>query len=458
MQPVNRLPPEIISRIARDVPDNNAEDVKSIIPSTHVCRYWRTSIVSAPEIWTLISSKSRGLATLSLERSKEAPLQICLDMNQVRKKIGFMALITPYVHNVETLEFSNLITVDDLKRTLPHFPQTMPNLRLLDLSLSKLSPDWDSSIDPFGIFPPTLTHLFLYDIPLYPSFLNLRTLTELTLHNYKFDLPLDTILTILEENRSLERVLLRIFFMKPFLHSQRQAPIRNKLRYLSVTYYSVEDANALIPHIPLQRGANLEIDCRDENAGLNTFLPCISATYLGNLASTTRMESCERSFRMLGPNGSFSFSGLSVSEVPLVGLFPLSFANVREFFLRYPEQRGSVISPRIFHLSPFPALETLAIEHDTNASTTLSALLSTPASSPSLKTLAFLNCNLSEDFMKELARFASNRKNTVSASLHRVVIVHPGAKFPSASSIRTLGRRVPLVDVRFGTKLPADLT
>ena len=395
---------------------------------------------------------------LSLERSKEAPLQMYLDMGQVRKKPGFVDLITPCLRNVNTLEFSNLMTIGDLKRTLPNFPGTMPNLRSLDLSLSKYSPDWNSSIDPFGFFP-ALTHLFLYDIPLYPSFLSLRTLTQLILHNYMFDLPVDAVLTILEENRSLERVLLRIRFTKPFLlNSQRQAPIRNQLPHLSVTYYNVEHARALISHIPLRRGAKLEIDSRDENAGLKNLLSCIPTTYLGNLVSTTRMESCGGSIEMLGPNGSFSFSSPPVPEVPLTELSPLSFANIREFHLKYPEQRESVTSHRVFRSSSFPALETLAVKHDTNVSATLSALLSTPASSPLLKTLAFLNCNLSEDFMKELTRFASERKNTVSAWLHRVVIVHPRGKFPSATSVYALGRCVPVVDVRFGMELPTDLT
>jgi len=379
-----------------------------------------------------------------------------LDMVRVRKKPGFVGLITPCFHNVETLEFRNLMTVDDLNRTLPNFPQTMPNLRSLGLSLSDSGPDWDSSIDPFGIFSSTLTHLFLRDIPLYPSFLNLRTLTQLTLYNYRFGLPLDTLLTMLEENRSLERVILRIHFTKRSLRdSQRRAPIRNQLPHLSVTYYDAEVAKALISRTPLQRGAKLEIYSLDKNVGLGNLLSSISATFLGNLASTTHIESCGRSIRMLGPNGSFSFSGLSVSEMSLAGLSPLSFSKVQELHL---ERGASATSLRVFDPSLFPALETLAIKHYTNVLAGLSALLSTPASSPMLKTLAFLDCNLSEDFMKELTRFVSDRKGTVSAWLYRVIIVHPCGTFPSAASIHALGRHLPVVDVRFGTKLPTDLT
>jgi len=377
-------------------------------------------------------------------------------MNQVRQKPGFVDLITPYFHKIETLEFYHLMTVDDLNRTLPNFPRTMPSLRSLDLSLSSNSPDWDSFINPFGPFSPTLTHLFLYDIPLYSSFLHLRTLTWLTLHNYKFDLPLDTLLTILEENRSLEHVILSIDLTKRSLRdSKRRAPIRNQLPHLSITYYNAEVAKALISRIPLRRGAKLEIYSLEKNAGLGSLLSSISATFLGDLASTTHIESCGRSIRMLGPNGSFLFSGLSVSEMSLTGLSPLSFSKVRELHL---EREESATSLRAFDPSLFPALETLAVKRYTNVSAGLSALLSTPASPSLLKTLAFLDCNLSEDFMKKLTRFVSDRKGTISAWLYRVVIVNPHGKFPSAASIRALGAIVPVVDMRFGTELPTDLT
>ena len=379
-----------------------------------------------------------------------------LDMIQVRRKPGFMDLVTPCFHNVETLEFCDIVTVDDLNRTLPNFPRTMPNLRSLDLSLSINSFDWDSSINPFGLFSPTLTHLFLYDIPLYPSFLNLRTLTRLTLHNYRFNLPLDTLLTMLEENRSLERVILRIHLTRRSLHySQRRAPIKNDLPHLSVTYYDAEVARALISRIPLQRGGKLEIHSLEDNEGLGNLLSCVSTAFLGNLASTTHMESCGGSIKVLGPDGSFSFSGVSISEIPLVGLFPLSFSKIRELHL---EQGVSATSPGVFDPSLFPALETLAIKRYTDVLAGLSALLSTPASSPLLKTLAFLDCNLSKNFMKELTRFVSDRKGTVSAWLYRVVIVHSRGTFPSAASIHALGGHVPVVDVRFGAKLPTDLT
>lgn len=59
--------------------------------------------------------------------------------------------------------------------------------------------------------------------------------------------------------------------------------------------------------------------------------------------------------------------------------------------------------------------------------------------------------------MKEPAQFAFDRKNTTSAWLDRVVIIHRGGILPNIASIRGLEEHAPVVDVRTGAELPADL-
>ena len=218
LQPINRLPPETLSQIAQYVLGPSARDVVEIIPLTHVCRYWRASIISFPGNWTLISSRDMRLTTLCLERSRAAPLKIWLDMNQVKRQPRFSDLIIPRIQSAMSLEFSELMTPEDLMKTLPNFPQSMPNLQSLDVSLSVHAPNWNPSINPFNPFPHTLKCPFLYDIPLYPPILNLRTLTKLLLHNFNFNHSLDMLLTFLEENCSLVDVILRIDSSNPILY------------------------------------------------------------------------------------------------------------------------------------------------------------------------------------------------------------------------------------------------
>jgi len=132
LRPVNRLPPEILSHITRCLlQKNNASNTRSVIPLTHVCRYWRESIISVPANWALISSPSKDLAALSLERAKAASLEVHLNVD--RDDPGFFDLLAPYVQNINTLRVTSPATIEKLRRALPNFPRSTPNLRSLSL-------------------------------------------------------------------------------------------------------------------------------------------------------------------------------------------------------------------------------------------------------------------------------------------------------------------------------------
>jgi len=222
------------------------------------------------------------------------------------------------------------------------------------------------------------------------------------------------------------------------------------------------NAQALISNIALREGAHLEISSLDQNTGLNDVLSDISAAHLSNLSSPAFLDyqSYPRTIRSRGPNGSFSFSCLPSVGVPFEEFSLFSLTRVREFRLWHhtPKRLRSSLSPPVFNPSSFPALETLAVEGGIDLPHFLSTLLSNPPGLRSLKTLAFLNCVITEDFMQNLAQFAVGRASSPSARLHQVVIVHQNGGFPSAASIHALEKHVPVVDVRFGTELPRDLT
>jgi hypothetical protein len=463
MQPVNRLPQEILPLIAQYLLLDDTVDAKLVIPMTHVCRYWRESTISAPEIWTLISNSQSELTALSLARAKASRLRVSLDMHPFRTDPGSSGPMKSYLQNINTLSVFDLQGIEELTRALPNFPQSTPNLRALTLHCAYTSARWDPTIDPFGSLARTLKRLSLLNVPLYPSILNLRNLTDLNLRFHSFDIHVDTLLTFLEHNRSLERATLDVRFTGPTLRvSRRGAPIKTRLRHLSILCNNPMNAQALVSSIALGRGAHLEILSLDQNTGLNDVLSDISIAHLSNLPSPTFLEyqSYPRNVQLRGPNGSFSFSCLPSSGIPFEEFPLLYLANVREFRLRHrtPQRLRSSLNPPVFNPSLFPALETLAVDCDIDIPHFLSALLPTPPAPPSLKTLAFLNCVVAEDLMESLARFALARARTTSARLHHVVIVHENGIFPGAASIHALGKHVPVVDVRFGTKLPKDLT
>ena len=458
---MDRLPPEIISHIVRCLLDEDSVDTRWIIPLTHVCRHWREPIVSTPGNWTLVSSERIGLAKLSLERRGSTPLKLWLDMRRVRGNPVFFVLFMPYIQNADSLSINSVSSARDLVQTLQKFPQPMPNLRSLSLS------GYASETDPSRSLVPNLTclltHLSLISIPLYPSFLRLKTLTDLTLRNDQSILHIDTLLGFLDENRSLERATLEIRFIHFSLQVShlRRVVNMNRLRYLSIHGGDAMNSKALISNIALGSGAHLEITCDNMDTRLNDILSGIPAAQLSNLLSPTCMgyQTCSRIVWLFGPNGSFSFENPPSLDDPFIEFPLLSLTDVQEFHLRHrrTKENSRPLNLLVFRPSPFPALRILAVDCETNVLHLFSALFRDPSFLPSLRTLAFLDCDLTDRFMEKLARFASKRKGTTSVRLHRIVIVGSEGNLPSVASIDVLGRHVPVVHAQVGEKLPRDL-
>ena len=391
---------------------------------------------------------------LSLERAKAALLEIHLNMGNIREDPQFLGLLTPHFQNTETLRVTNLEATKELSLFSRH---PMINLRSLTLSgLPRVVDRSDQSIDPFESSAPALRYLKLFEVPLHPCFLNIKTLTGLELSDYYCNLQLDAFLDFMEENRSLTRVELDVRFVETSLRSsRRRAPIGNRFQSLQIACYDVTDGQALISSVALSKGAELEFICRgtyDAPMEVNDILFGISTSHFSNLLSPTfmRYRVRPRAIELHGPNGAASFSSDLGEGVPFAEFPRLPLADIQQFHL------NTCGKDLVHHLSSFPALETFTIERETKLPH-LPALFSNPSASPSLKTLAFLDCVLTEEFMGELAQFASDRKNTASAWLHRVVIIHQDGTFPSITSIRKLEKHVPVVDVRIATKLPMDL-
>ena len=515
---MNRLPPEIVSHIAQYVLQDEL-DARPIIPLTHVCKYWRDSIVSAPKNWTRIFNGVRGLAELSLERAKAAPLDVFLIFDSETELFDFGSgygrdfifdFLLPYMRNIVSLNCTGFTSIEEITKALPNFPKSMPNLQSLALTGHGLKADQSRGINLLDFSThTTLRGLTLTHFPLLPSFLGLRTLTELKLRNPRINLHLDTILTFLEENRSLKRATLGIGFGEDSLRRpQRQTPIKSSLQSLSICCNNERDIEPLISNIALRKGASLEIIDYDSR-GLTRILSRVPTTHLPGLLSPFSMEYqvSPREIRLLGPDGSFSYADNLIDSIggppgrPLFGgefsLLPL--ASIRKLRLKFREswvfsQSRLSSFPSQFQLSSFPSLEVLSVDsHDVDECSTddedstdedftdrdsadedstdeastpnisgpiglsLSPLLQELASSPSPKTLAFLDCSITEDFMAKLARVALDRRNRTSGSLCRVVIVNSKGIFPSAGSVERLGKYVPIVEVIKGKELPKDL-
>ena len=389
------------------------------------------------------------------------PLKLYLDMVIIEPR-EFSELVNPHIKNAESVYFFGFITTTEIAQTFPNFTQSMANLRSLTLDGPKVIKQI-SSVDLPESLVPTLRYLEVVGVPLSSSFLRLRALTELVLYHSRPSLHLDTLLDFLEANRSLKRADLTIrptgLIRTSLFVPQLRGAIVNQLQRLSINYTCTMIGKALLSNIPLQRGAHLEI-ITDTSDGSDGVLFGVLAAQFPNLLSPISMEyqPHKKSIRLFGPNGSFSFqsSGRDRSLFGEFRLLPLT--NIREFRLKYRRPEGMQNLDRVvFKPSVFPALETFAIDCEIQISQFLSALLSNPSFSPSLRTLAFLNCDFSGDSLEALTRFASGRTKTTSAWLRRVVIVDSKGNLPSIASIDALEKYVPIVNVGVGKELPTDL-
>ena len=463
MRPINKLPPEILSSIAREVLHWDHSDTTKLLPLTHVCRRWRESLISIPENWALISNENEGIAVICLQRAKAAPLEITIYMPSPTGPFLFPRILEPHVQKTRTLSVTSISTIEQLMGMFPNFPQSMPTLESLDLTSYELEGDW--SIDRFGPFTPTLRRLSLYGIPLYPSLLRVRTLTQLTLSNLESPPSLDTLLDFLEGNQSLKSANLWFSFAElPRRNPQRR--ILNQLQHLWIECRRQVDARALITSIPLRRGAHLKIKIPDESAALSNILPNVSTAHLSNPPSPTffQFDTHEYNVGILlrGPGGEFSFCRPPRADESFPDYHLLPLTNVREF--RLVCSGSTAPDPPTFRPPLFPSLEALAIigndlECNVDVRRVLSSLLLNPTSSPLLKNLAFLNCDLSDELMEEITKFSSERKKTLTSTwLYRVLIIHRDGKFPSAASIEKLREHVSVVDVSMKHTLPEDLT
>ena len=77
---VNKLPPEIIIAISEFVVEPRTRgSMFKLVKMTHVCRYWRSTLISFPHLWSSLFVENDGeFVTTCLERSQRVPLAVCL--------------------------------------------------------------------------------------------------------------------------------------------------------------------------------------------------------------------------------------------------------------------------------------------------------------------------------------------------------------------------------------------
>jgi len=456
---VNRLPPEVLTSCATFVSDT---DPRPIVPLTHVCRYWRTSISSNPRSWASISTEWRRLAPLCLERARAAPLAVDITIPDVKGDQRFLQTLLPHVARIAHLSLTEYLSIGAVADDLPcFFASPMPNLTSLELRQvekpDELFPSSEAPAPPVFQSVSRLKSLHLTRTPLYRALFDIASLVELKLTGYTKPFHFGTFIGFLASNPNLKTVALDVKFVEGSVWT---VPVRTTilvhLRHLSITCAKPVDAKGLLSCISLRGGNRLEVSC----SRCTTFAWCLPSPptpIQKALAPITvvKFRTAPTEIHAIGGNSFFSFRcpGPMLPRNP--ELYPLPTASVREF---HASVAPWALTP-MFLVSIFtqlPTLETLALVDVTHPTTGIfDSLAEEPSLCPSLKTIAFHNWIFTPEAMEEFEGAVERRKGSAAAPLYRVVFVSStSGGLPDHALIQQLRQQVPCVDVRVDDKLP----
>ena len=457
---MNRLPPEVIALCASFV---SHADPRPTISLTHVCRYWRRAIISSPRNWASIGSGWKRLAPLCLDRAGVVPLTVNITISDIKADAVFLeaSLALSRTRTVAHLSLTGCASVEAVANAAPTlFASTVHGLVSLELQ---------QTAEPIELFPPDtppappiswklseLKSLRLTRTPLYPALTSATSLVELELVGYTTPFQFGKVIGLLRSNPDLESVVLDIQFVEVPLHlfpSARPVSLV-RLRQLSFTCADPIDSRWLISSLSLPHGACLEITASGANpcTKLHYFLPSPPTPFQEVLAPITviKYRDHPRVIQLYGNGSCFSFRCSRIESNVYGELFLFTTTSVREFHVEisscYDLSRT---------LRRFPGLESLALVNITHfRSQALGFLAEEPTLCPSLKTIAFFDCDLDRRVIEDLEWMVAKRKKSTAAWLHRVVIVRKTGSLPDYKLIHRLRESVPCVEARIDNTLP----
>ena len=452
---MNRLHPEIIALCAAFVSDT---DPKQIIPLTHVCRYWRRAIASSPRNWRSIDSRWKRLVPLCLERSATVPLSVKISVSDIKGNEDFLQTLIPHVSRISGLYLTGYSSIESVADDLPgFFNSQIPPLTSLELEQAdqpaEASPSNGASAPPLFRDLSKLRSLHCIRTPLYPAVFSIISLVELKLVDYAVPFYFREFIEFLHSNPNLELIILDLQFSEGSMWNtpKRKAPLP-QLQRLVFTCGSTTDARALLSWVSLRHGSHITIQGSQSNPcyDLALFLPSPPVSIRELLAPITAIKYLSsRWLHIFGGDGRLSFQSSKFTTTMYNGLNLFAAGTVREFHIDAVRLRYLSWS-----LGKLPALEALVFSETHLPTGSLSALAKEPPLCPSLKTIAFFDCEVTEDVIEELEGVLAKRKDSTAARLYRVVIVNTTYALPDLQLIHQLRNFVPRVDVGVGDELP----
>ncbi|RPD54637.1 hypothetical protein L226DRAFT_464458 [Lentinus tigrinus ALCF2SS1-7] len=223
--PVQRLPNDLLASIfSIAVMDEEEEDSITLSNLMLVCQYWRDVAVNSPMLWTRVmmgTHHSTDRAILKLDRSKTAPLHICLDFSprmehgtvSTESIVTAMDLVRPAIWRWKTFHLI-VPSRPQAHAALSRCKEQAPQLEVLSVRVSHSMQEDHYSKPPLPLFERTTPRLRASSFTSFnfgwdPALLsNLRVL-KLGGYWNGFSPSVDVILKTLRACPQLEELVLR---------------------------------------------------------------------------------------------------------------------------------------------------------------------------------------------------------------------------------------------------------
>ena len=390
-------------------------------------------------------------------------MTVKISVSDIKGREDFLQALLPHVSRISNLSIIGYPFIENVADNLPgFFTSPMPNLSSLKLKQTMQPADpFPSNETPA---PPVfrdvlrLKSLHLTRVPLYPTLSNIPSLAELKLTDYT--IPFGGFIGFLESNLALGIINLSLGFAKGSVSTLPNRTVSlPRLRHLALTCDNAIDSRGLLSCLSLPRGVNIEVRVsqRSLHCHLVSFLPHPPTPIQELLAPITTIKHMDapKQIHLSGNNSSFIFHSRPTPEKANeeFDLFATGAVLELHLGLHRPENRD-LASYLPWALERLPALEVLTISRVPLCSGSLSALTKEPISCRSLKTVAFLGCEVTSEVITELEGISAKRKHSMAARLYRIVIVNNGHNLPDLRLVKQLRKFVPHVDVAVGDELP----
>lgn len=198
--PVNRLPPKVLARILASRPSK-----RTLVTATHICRHWRSTILSVPTLWIDIPCRDLDRTLTYLERSKGALINVYAMLPPPNFPIR--DILGRHIERTRLLR-ANLSRAD-VRSAILQLRDPVLSLEILELFGSTFeAPRINLPADFLGQHAPSLRSIHFSDVsPTFTPFY-LPNLTHFYLRGTDEPTPMDSILGLFSNAPRLRDVFI----------------------------------------------------------------------------------------------------------------------------------------------------------------------------------------------------------------------------------------------------------